>query len=457
MSLTRRRFAAAAALPLVAQAPRPTRKPTDLTLILMGDLHSGYRWSARLLRAVSDAVAEAHGPVRIVVNGDVFEGNNVLARRTKGSIDLALLRRFAALAPTLVTIGNHDSDLFDPLEFVAAVTETGARVVSDITNPRVHGPYAALTDELVLPGGQRVVFASIGTPNLAVYPPAMRPFYDVPDPARYAAQIVPAQIGRAALPVLLVHAGFQADRIVLGALPPGPLLLHGAHDHLRFTQKLGNRLHLQSGAWSSAFQIATVRFSGDRPTVSVRDVVLNAHSPADPALQAAIEREKAAHLLPEDRAVIGRLDHTLPLEAAIRRVADRMRQDTGCDLALLSHTTFGDGLPEGDVTRFDRDGFLRFDGAIATGEIAQDRLPSLLARLNQFDGVTSYDRRTGDYLHSSDLAALPAGCPVRVAVNAYAASSSLNRVALFGWDVPGFTPLAGAPKLSQLVDASIRG
>ncbi|MCQ8277030.1 hypothetical protein NFI95_01015 [Acetobacteraceae bacterium KSS8] len=460
MSLTRRRLAAtAAALPLIAQAPRTRapEPPADLTLILMGDLHSGYRWSSRLLRAVSDAVATARGPVRIVVNGDVFEGNNILARRTRGSIDFALLRRFAALAPTLVTIGNHDSDLFDPLEFVSAVNATGARVVSDIADPRRHGPYAARTDAIVLPGGQRVVFAAIGTPDLSIYPPAMRPFYDVPDPARYAARDVPALIGGAALPVLLVHAGFQADRAVLAALPPGPVLLHGAHDHLRFTQPLGNGLHLQSGAWSSAFQIATIRFESGTPRFVVRDVVLGQESPADPALQAMIDREAAAHLRPEDRAVIGQLDRALALEDAIRRVADRMRQDTGCDLALLSHTTFGDGLPAGDVTQFDRAGFLRFDGGVATGEIAQDRLPFLLARLNQFDGVTAYNRRTGDYLHPSDLTALPASRPVRVAVNAYAASSSAIRRALFGWDVPGFQPSAGGPKLSHLTEAAING
>ncbi|MCQ8241018.1 metallophosphoesterase [Rhizosaccharibacter radicis] len=435
--------AALAAIPGRNAAAAPG-DAADLTLILMGDLHSGYRWSSRLLRAVRDEVSQASGEVRIVVNGDVFERNNLLAVRTDGAVDLALLRGFTSLAPTIVTIGNHDSDLFDPAIFAGRVADTGAVLLSDITDGRTGRPYGPASQRILV-RGHPVVFAAIGTPDLSLYPPAWRSAYRVPDPGAYGRDRLPALFGDAALPVALVHAGFLADRTILPFLRP-PFLLHGSHDHLRFAQRFGDPdpdapggLHLHSGAWSSAFQVLTVRFREGVPVLAVRDVLLAEASPEDAGLARLLATRRAAALQPRDVAAIGTLDRAMPLDEAVGWAAGRVKQAAGADIGLLSHTTFGDGLPAGTVTADDLRAFLRFDGKVAVGEIPRARLPALLARCNQFDGSTPYARRTGDYLYAT---APPAGTgdTVSVAINAYAVSDATKRRDFLGWDAPGFTP-----------------
>jgi hypothetical protein len=75
----------------------------DLLLVLMADLHSGYAYTAALVKAVRDLVAaNTTAQAAIVVNGDVFESGNVLCVRNNGKIDLEVLRIFANLAPTIV-------------------------------------------------------------------------------------------------------------------------------------------------------------------------------------------------------------------------------------------------------------------------------------------------------------------------------------------------------------------
>jgi 2',3'-cyclic-nucleotide 2'-phosphodiesterase (5'-nucleotidase family) len=438
--LTRRALGAAAGAALLGPVARAATQ-ADLTLILMGDLHSGYAWSSRLLAAVRAEVAAASGAVRIVVNGDVFEHNNAVARRNAGLIDLALIRAFAALAPTIVTIGNHDSDLFDPREFATRMAQQGATLLTDIADPRTGQAYGASAQRIVV-RGRSVVFTALGTPLLSLYPPAWRGLYRIPDPASYAAERLPVLCAGADLPVVLVHAGLVADQTVLPHLR-GPFLLHGAHDHLRFSQRLGQGMHLQSGAWSNAFQVVTIRFGTSDPSLQVRDVVLGADAPQDRALQQMIADETAGHFAPADRVVLGHLPEALDLDAAVLRAAGWLREETGTDLALLSHTTFGDGLPAGPVTAYDLASFMRFDGGLSLGEIPANRIGGLLARTNQFDGRTPYARRTGDYLYATSADALPTDRPIRVAINAYAVSSPENRIAMFGWDVPGFVPLIG--------------
>jgi 5'-nucleotidase/UDP-sugar diphosphatase len=100
----------------------------DLLLVLMADLHSGYAYTAALVKAVRDLVAaNTTAQAAIVVNGDVFESGNVLCVRNNGKIDLEVLRIFANLAPTIVNIGNHDGDILDPQVFAPEVGSSGQR------------------------------------------------------------------------------------------------------------------------------------------------------------------------------------------------------------------------------------------------------------------------------------------------------------------------------------------
>ncbi|NPD67040.1 hypothetical protein HN018_05570 [Lichenicola cladoniae] len=442
MKLTRRRLACLGAGTVLAAGTARAAGHADLTLILMGDLHSGYAWSSRLLAAIRQAALSARGEVRIVVNGDVFEHNNAVSRRNDGRIDLALIRAFAGIAPTIVTIGNHDSDLFDPREFAARITQAGATVLTDIVDPRDGRPYGPASMTVTV-AGRKVTFAALGTPVLALYPPQYRAAYGVPDPEAYAANRLPALFGDADLPVALVHAGFLADRTVLPHLS-GAFLLHGSHDHLRFSQKLGQGLHLHSGAWSNAFQVVTVRFQASGPVMSVRDVVLDTKSPQDPPMQRLVADQRRQNLQPADRAVLGHLPHALGLDASVLRAAGWVRVAADAEIGLLSHTTFGDGLPAGPVSAENLASFMRFDGGISIGEIPRARLAGVIARSNQFDGSTPYARRTGDYLYATAMPAAAARDTVKVAINSYAVSTPANRIAMLGWDAQGFAPALSA-------------
>ena len=434
--LTRRTLATLTlAAPFVARARERAPEPVQ-TLILMGDLHSGYAWTPKLLAAVRREVALAQGQVAIVVNGDVFEHNNAIARRNDGAVDLALLRGFVGLAPTYVTIGNHDSDLFDPRRFVEAVQASGAVLLTDIVDPRSHLAYGPPSVTLRA-GRLRLVMAALGTPVMAVYPKAWRDAYAVPDPAAYAKARFGSLFAGADLSIALVHAGFMADRSVLPALK-APFLLHGAHDHLRFAERLGaDGMHLQSGAWSSAFQVVRVFDTAGGIRLDARDVVLGAHSAEDRGL-AAMLSDAQALLTPADLAVVGHAPQALGLDAAVLFLADSIRRQDGVDLVLLQHTTFGDGLPAGPVRGVERDAFLRFDGPIAYGRIDGAALRDVvLRRVNQFDGRTPYARRTGDFLYATPLAPDPART-YSVAISAYSVSSERNRRELLGADLPGF-------------------
>jgi len=114
----------------------------DLLLILIADLHSGYAYTAALVKAVRDLVAaNTTAQAAIVVNGDVFESGNILCVRNNGKIDLEVLRVFANLAPTIINIGNHDGDILDPQVFATEVGKLGATLVTNIRDPRIGAPY----------------------------------------------------------------------------------------------------------------------------------------------------------------------------------------------------------------------------------------------------------------------------------------------------------------------------
>src|SRR5690606_27729229 len=101
------------------------------------DLHSAYERSARLLAAIAAEIAASDAPAAILINGDVFELGNVVATRSAGAIDWTLLTRLAALAPTVLNIGNHEPDIENDLALVIAqANEIGIAVVSNIIDAR---------------------------------------------------------------------------------------------------------------------------------------------------------------------------------------------------------------------------------------------------------------------------------------------------------------------------------
>jgi 5'-nucleotidase/UDP-sugar diphosphatase len=441
--LTRREFTLGiGASAIMAATPRSTSAigAPDLLLILMADLHSGYAYTAALVKAVRDLVAaNTTTQTAIVVNGDVFESGNTLCMRNNGKIDLEVLRSFASLAPTIVNIGNHDGDILDPQAFAAEVGKLGATLVTNITDPRTGTPYGIPTTQISVKG-RRVKVSAIGTPALDTYRngPA---WYSVPAPGSYAASHFPEIMAGADFHLALVHAGFRADTAVLPSTD-APFLLHGGHDHLRLTQRLGaTGLHIHSGYWSNGLAAIGVSFINEGGVrIDVQQIQLTRMSPPDPDLASLIASERSMFLTEADLKPVGRLPVELALDDAALFAAEAVRKAAGADIGFLSHTTFGDGLPATSITAFDLTSFVRFDGDFRRAAIKGAMLAdTILPMTNQF-GDFPYARRTGDFLYST-ARNVDRNRIYKVVVNSFATHNAANLDAYFGTTDLAFEPV----------------
>ena len=67
---------------------------------------------------------------------------------------------------------------------------------------------------------------------------------------------------------------------------------------------------------------------------------------------------------------------------------------------VIGHTTFGTGLPQGEISKYVFDSVVRFDGKVVTAEVDQVTLDAILGRTNQ-EGDIPLTARTGDFLYAA--------------------------------------------------------
>ena len=133
--------------------------------------------------------------------------------------------------------------------------------------------------------------------------------------------------------------------------------------------------------------------------------------------------------------MLGRLSHALsPADAALFAV-EAARVAAGADVALIGATTFGAGLPAGDVTRFAFDACVRFDGTLWTGELDGARLKRLLARANQ-NPDTPWTARGGENLVAAIAGEIMPGRTYRLVTTDWVAK---NPQLYLGDDPPALT------------------
>jgi 2',3'-cyclic-nucleotide 2'-phosphodiesterase (5'-nucleotidase family) len=442
-SLTRREFTLGIGVSaLMAATPRSANAVggPDLLLILIADLHSGYAYTAALVKAVRDLVAANRSTqTAIVVNGDVFESNNALCLRNNGKIDLEVLRIFANLAPTIVNVGNHDGDILDPQIFASEVGKLGATLVTNITDPRTSAFYGIPSTQISVKG-KMVRVSAIGTPALDTYRNGAA-WYSAPSPGPYAASRFSEIMAGADFHLVLVHAGFRADTAVLPSTD-APFLLHGGHDHLRLTQRLGaSGLHIHSGYWSNGLAAIGVSFINEGDVrIEAQQIQLTRTSPQDPDLASLVAKERSMFLTEADLKPVGRLPAELALDDAALFAAQAVRKAADADIGFLSHTTFGDGLPAESITTFDLASFVRFDGGFARAVINGAMLAdTILPMTNQF-GDFPYARRTGDFLYST-ARNVDRDRTYKVVVNSFAAHNAANLHEYFGTTDLAFEPV----------------
>ncbi len=399
-------------------------------------MHSAYERTAQFVARVDRIRAENPGvPCAVLIDGDTFELGNAVARRSGGAIEFAMLAALARRGPVVLNLGNHEPEFFGMAETVARLRATGAIVVGGNVLDRATGePYAPARAKIPL-GPREATIVGLTTDALATFRVAVRPELDLANPVVWARQHLPGMFRAVPLPIVLSHAGLLADREILPLVPRGTLFA-GAHDHLRFVQRTDGAVYFHSGSWTAFVSIARLNPTEAGLAWSVEQQPIAADDPADPALAALIRETFAKYLTPEETAVIGRMPQALAPDEAARFAVEAARRAAGADVALVGATTFGAGLPAGDVTRFSLDACVRFDGTLFVGEVAGARLRPVLARANQGPD-TPFAERTGENLVATGLApaALAPEKIYRVVVNDWLARSAKR---LFGDDTPAF-------------------
>ncbi len=424
----------------------------EAILVVVGDQHSAYERAAQLVARIDQLKAGNPGvPLAILIDGDSLEYGNAVARRTSGAIDFALFAALARRGPTILNLGNHEPEFYDVAETVARLRTAGLVVISGNLRDRETGrPYAPASTMLKL-GALEAVVVGVTTDRLSTYRVAIRPQLDLADPVVWAKANFPALLAGAPLPIVLSHAGLRADRELLPLVPDGTLLA-GAHDHLRFVHRAGRTVYFHSGSWMEFASIARLRRTADgAPEWEVEQVRLAAGDPVDAPLAALIRTTLAAQLTADETVVVGRAPRALgPGEAALFAV-EAARTAAGADAAMVGATTFGAGLPAGEVTRFAFDACVRFDGPLFAAEVDGAWLQALLARANQGPD-TPFAARAGENLVVAAPTAPVPGRRYRFVTTDWAAK---NAKTYFGDSAPTLTELPGL-KLKAAVLAALR-
>ena len=412
----------------------------EALVIVAGDQHSAYERTAQLVGLV-DRLKAAHAnvPLAIILDGDTQEYGNAIAQRSGGAIDFAMYAALAQRAPTIVNLGNHEPEFYDVAETVRRIEATGARVVSNISSRETGRLFVPASLQFRL-GENDATVVGVTTDKLATYRVAIRPSLDLANPAVWARENFPkmlnaertdpgaavrARVGDSALHLNIVvsHAGIAADREMLPLVPAGTLFA-GAHDHQRFVEPFGRTVYFHSGSWNSHVSLAWMdRDEAGRPRWTVEQVAVPVDGPADPELEAVIVKVMTEHLTDADRVVVGRTAAALTPPEAARYVVGALRDAAGVDAAFIGNTTFGSGLPAGDVTRLQFDACVRFDGKVFTAEVDGVRLKELLAAAN-LTPETPFGQRKGEFNFAAGPAVIDPARTYRIATTDWGARNT---------------------------------
>lgn len=389
-----------AALVLTVFAPAQAAVPAgaEAVCVVIGDQHSAYEHTAQFVGLV-ESIKTTGVPLAVLINGDVFEHGNTVARRTGGEIDYAMLRALAQQAPTVLNLGNHEAEFASMAEVVKQVKATGVQVVSNLADRATGEPFAPASVTLPL-GPDQLLVLGIGTDAANTYRADVRPNLVLPEPVEWAREHWPKLLAAAdektIFPVVLSHAGLNADRALLPLVPDGTLF-SGAHNHLQLIHHAGRTVYFQSGSWNEYATVAWLCRGADGVTHwEVEQRQIGDDIAPDPELTGLIHDVMAANLTAADKAVVGRVPQAMSKAEAAQWVVEVMRNAAGADAAFIGNTTFGGGLPAGAVTQAAFDACVRFDGTICTAQISGARLQTLLAAANQGPD-TPFAERRGEY------------------------------------------------------------
>lgn len=367
----------------------------EALLVATSDQHSSYERTAQFVGRVKQLRADNPAvPMAVLINGDTFEAGNVVAERSGGAIEYAMFTALARCAPTVLNLGNHETEFSGMSETIAKIRATGVVVITDAIDHTTGKPFTSATYTLGL-GTRGATVVGLATNHLETYRAAVRPTLEVPDPGVWAHANFPGIFAHASLPIVMSHAGLAADRGLFPELPQGTLLI-GGHDHLRFVERRENFVYFHSGSWNECVSVIRLRWTLEGKEVwDVEQSPLNLSDPADPELARMIAATMETYLSPAERERVGSTRFEMSPQLAAQFVVEALRDATEADAAIIGATTFGAGLPRGAVSRYLLNACVRFDGTVYLGEIEGAQLTRLLARTNQKPD-TSFSERQGE-------------------------------------------------------------
>jgi 5'-nucleotidase / UDP-sugar diphosphatase len=377
----------------------------DLAVINLADLHSAYDTYPALVTAATE-VASGYGvttEVVFLINGDLFELGVVVAQRSNGTADWEFVRRLSKLGTVVINIGNHEFDFMGAEEFVEAAEGVGAHVIGTVGLTAADEPLTPVSVDIEA-AGRLVRFVGVGTDQLNTYPQSVRDSLSIPEPTGWVAGEWNRATGGADHVILATHAGLVADLAILETVASSRNLLYvlGGHDHLFLRERVAGTPYIHTGFRGEGFTVAEVDLRRPVPRTTFRDLRTTSVATPDPALTRLITRLRDEYLTPEDRAVVGVMaDDLTVLEAAMWSV-EQVRAYTGADVAFLNHTSFGAGLPAGELERYRFDQFMRFDNDVMRATVDARTLRTILERANQHE-ITSLADRTGDFLYAGPV------------------------------------------------------
>jgi 5'-nucleotidase/UDP-sugar diphosphatase len=387
----------------------------DAILVLVGDQHSAYSRTAQLVAHVDRLIAENPGtPVGVLINGDIFEHGNVVARRSEGAIDLAMLTALARRAPTVVNLGNHEPEFHDVPTTLDRLRATGVTVVGNLVERGTGQLFAPASVRLAL-GKTELVIVGVTTDILAQYRAAVRPQLELFAPETWARERFPELLAGEHAKVVMSHAGLRLDRGMLPFIPDGTLIA-GAHDHAQFVAHVGRTAYVHSGSWNSHISVARLTHSPQGSTWAVEQRPITDEDPADAALAALVERLESQHLNAEDLHPVGLAKKALPRVEAAQHVVRALQRAAEVDAAFIGNTTFGDGLPAGSVSRYAFDACVRFDGTIWVAEVSGQQLAVWLRAANP-RAETPLEERQGEFQFAAGPSSIDMARTYRVATN----------------------------------------
>ena len=261
-----------------------------------------------------------------------------------------------------------------------------------------------------------------------------------------------------ALPIILSHAGLKADHALFPLVPDGALFV-GGHNHLRFMHRMGRTVYFHSGWWNEYLTVAWLcRDEAGAAQWEVEQIKVDPAGPADADLSTLIAATEAQHLEATDREVVGHLPRALTPAEAARLAVEALRVAAGVDVAVIGNTTFGGGLPAGEVTRYAFDACVRFDGAVAVAEVDGRRLAQILARANPGPDMP-FAERQGEYLVAAAPAEIDPTRTYRLATNDWGVRNQkkyFDGIELAFTEVPGLRFKSTVLQSLAAVSATLR-